>query len=202
MKQPLKSALIGSASLIAVAGTVLIPAAAFAASTTANSTISVLVNPVISMTGGTTVTIPALTPTAGGNLSSASDTVAVTTNDVAGYTLTLADADATTTLVSGANSIPASANAIGSGAALASNTWGFALPGGAGFDASYTAENNSASSSSKWSGIPATGSPYTLKSTSSTATADPTTVWYAVKVNSSQASGTYTDIVTYTATTK
>lgn len=202
MKQPLKSALIGGVSLVAVAGTVLIPAAAFAASDTKNSTISVQVNPVINMTGGATVTIPAITPTAGGNLSSASDSVAVTTNDTAGYTLTLSATDATTTLTSGANTIAASSNAVGSAATLASNTWGFALPGGAGFDATYSAENNSASSTSKWSGMPAVGSAYTLKSTATTATADSTTVWYAVKANSSQPSGTYTDAVIYTATTK
>lgn len=204
MKQPLKSALIGGASLVAVAGTVLIPAAAvFADTKTSNSTISVLINPVIALTGGTTVTIPQITPTASGNLSSASDTVSVTTNDTAGYTLTLSASDATNALTSGANSIPASANAVGSAAVLASNTWGFALPGGAGFDATYSAENNAASSTSKWAGMPVLASPYTLKSTSTTSlTADSTTVWYAVKANSSQPSGTYQDAVTYTATTK
>jgi hypothetical protein len=141
-----------------------------------------------------------LTPTST-MVSSASDIISVSTNNTAGYTLTLADSDATTNLVSGGNNITATSGTTTTPAALGTNKWGFALPGTP-FDTTYTAENQSTSSTSKWAAVPATGSPFQLKSTATTAAGDTTTVWYGVKVDATQATGTYTDSVTYTATTK
>ncbi len=81
------------------------------------------------------------------------------------------------------------------------NRWGFALPGGTGFDTTYQVENNATSSTSKWAAISASAA--TLKNTTGTAANDPTTIWYAVKVDSSQPTGTdYQDQVVYTATAK
>lgn len=206
MKQPLKSALLGGASLMAVAGTVLIPAAAFAAADTKNTTINATIAPVISMTTSGTVAI-SLTPSGSGVVSSASDTVTVNTNNSNGYNLQVADSDATTTLVSGANTITAWTGTKAAPTALGNGTWGMAVSstttgiGTNGFDTTYSAENNSTSSTSKWAGVPATGSPMTLKNTAATATNDTTTVWYAVKVDTAKPTGTYSDTVTYTATT-
>jgi spore coat protein U-like protein len=49
--------------------------------------------------------------------------------------------------------------------------------------------------------MPASGSPFTLKTTAATASADVTTVWYSVAANATQPTGVYTDTVTYTALT-
>lgn len=180
-------------------GVAILPVAASAATQTANTTITATVADVITVSTPGTVTIN-VTPTSGGVVSSASDTVTVSTNRTTGYNLKLADSDATTTLTSGGNTIAAHAGTQAAPTALANNTWGWAVAG-APFDASYSAESNNASSATKWAGMPATGSPATIKTTGATASGDTTTVWYAVKATSAQAGGTYTDTVTYTATT-
>ena len=185
---------------IAALGVAVMPVAASAATQTANTTINATVNPVISVTTPATVTLN-LTPTSGGVVSSASDTVTVNTNNTTGYVLTLKDSDTTTSLTSGSNTIAAHTGTPAAPTALANNTWGFAIAG-APFDATYSAETNNGSSTSKWAGVPASsGTAATLKTTATTATNDTTTVWYAVKANSSQPNGTYTDTVVYTATT-
>lgn len=179
---------------------VLSPVAASAVSNSANTTVSATVNDVISISTSSTVSFT-ITPTSGGAVSSNSDTVTVSTNKAAGYTLTLADTDATSNLVSGSDTFTPHAGTQVSPTALANGKWGYAVASVGGFDASYSAETSNNSSTSKWAGVPVTGSPNTLKTTSSTATNDTTTVWYAAKANTSQPSGTYTDSVTYTATT-
>lgn len=176
------------------------PAIASAATQSANTTISASIGSAISVTTSGTVSV-SLVPTSDGVVSSASDTVTVNTNNEAGYTLTLADSDTNTNLVSGSNNIAAHAGTYAAPTALGNNTWGYAVEGGA-FDASYAPETNAGSSTTKWAGMPSSAAPQQLRSTSSTATNDITTVWYGVKATSSQPNGTYTDTVTYTATTK
>ena len=185
---------------------VMSPVVAAAASDTDNVTINASVGSTISMTTNGTVAI-SLTPTSGGVVSSQSDTVTINTNATTGYTLTLADADANTNLVSGGNNIPKHTGTFNGSSALGVNTWGYAIATGTSgaptndFDASYSAETNNGSSTSKWAGMPASGSPQNLRVTSSTATNEVTTVWYGVKVDTSKPNGTYSDTVTYTATT-
>ncbi len=187
--------------VLVVAAVAAAPITASAATSSAGTTIEATVNSVISVTTSTNVAIN-LTPTPGGVVSSSSDTVTVNTNNTAGYTLTLADADATTSLASGGNTIAAHAGTQAAPTTLATNTWGYRVVGVGGFGAgAYSAETNNTSSTSTWAGMPATGSPNTLKTTSSTAANDVTTVWYGVKVDSSQPNGVYSDTVTYTATT-
>lgn len=177
------------------------PMIASAASQNSTTTVSATVAAVISISTSTTVAV-SLTPTSGGVVSSASDTVTVNTNRTAGYTLTLADSDATTSLTSGGNTITAHGGTFASPTALTAGKWGYRIVNAGGFGATaYSAETNNASSSSTWAGVPATGSAQTIKTTATTATNDTTTVWYGVKVNTSQPDGTYTDTVTYTATT-
>ena len=200
MKSYTKLSLMLGAGIVGAGGIILTPFSAIAATQSTN--INATVGSTLSMTttSGGNVNF-SLTPGASAVVSSASDTISVSTNSSNGYSLTLSDSDATTTLVSGANTIAAHAGTTASPTALAANTWGFAVPGGS-FDASYSAEASSATSTSKWAGMPALASPYTLKSTATTASSDQTTVWYAAKVDATKPTGTYTDTVVYTATPK
>lgn len=140
------------------------------------------------------------------------DAVTISTNDSAGYTLTLQDGDATTALVSGGNNIAAHSGTTTTPTLMsAANVWGFHLDNdgakwcsagstcGATFGTSLSS-NQASSATLKFAAMPASGSPYTVKTTSSTASSDVTNVWYGVNIDPSQASGTYTDSVTYTAT--
>ena len=176
-----------------------------ASADTQNSTVEVTVNPVIySFTTSGTVTIGALTPDATGKQSIKSDSVSASTNDSAGMTLTLKDADTTYTLVSGSDSIAKGAGTPAASATLANGEWGWRVDSLAGtdFGAGPTSEvNNGAPSALKFAGIPLNGSPFTLADTSAEGTSA-VTVWYSARVTQTQPSGTYSDTVTYTATTK
>lgn len=188
--------------IVAAVAVVLSPVAASAATDTKSTTINATINSVISMTTSSTVAI-AVTPTASGAMSSNSDTVTVSTNNSTGYTLTLANGDTTTNLVSGGNTIAADAGTQASpSSTLTNNRWGYRIVGVGGFGASATsAETNVANSAYSWAGVPSSASPNTVKTTGATASGDVTTVWYGVKADSTKPSGTYSDSVTYTATT-
>lgn len=188
----------GSLALMVVA-LAASPVVASAATQSTGTTINATIGSTINITSGPSVAI-AITPTSGGVVSSASDTVTVSTNNSAGYALTLENGDANRNLVSGANTIAAHTGTHAAPTAFSGNAWGYAVAGGA-FDASYAALTNAASSTTKWAGVPASGSAATLKTTASAATSDATTVWYAVRANTSVPSGAYSDTVTYTATT-
>lgn len=189
-----------AASALILTGVIGSPIVASAAANTASTTINASVGASISVTTTATVSL-SLTPTAGGVVSSASDTVTVNTNNATGYMLTLADGDANVNLSSGGNLIGAHSGTQASPTALGANTWGYAVANVGGFDSSYSAETNNTSSASKWAGMPVVGAPNQLKSTSNIATNDTTIVWYGVRANSAQPNGTYSDTVTYTATT-
>lgn len=185
-------------SMLAIA---FVPIVVSAASSTANTVINASINAAINMTTSSTVTV-SIIPTPSGSVSSSSDAVSVSTNNPLGYTLTLADNDTNTNLVNGANNIAAHSGTQASPTALASNTWGYRVDGVGGFGAGPTsAETNNGSSTTIWAGVPSSASPITLKTTSSTATNDITTVWYGVRADTTLPNGTYTDTVTYTATT-
>ncbi len=190
-------AVLATAAFLLVAA----PVAVSAATATQNTTVNAQVAAVISMTTSSTVNL-AITPTSAGAMTSASDTVSVTTNNATGYALSLADADANTNLVNGANTIAAHTGTQAVPTTLATNSWGYRVDGVGGFGAGPTsAESNVANTAYTWAGMPATGSPNTLKTTSTTASSDPTTVWYGAKVSTAKPAGTYTDVVTYTAVT-
>jgi hypothetical protein len=176
---------------------VLIPAAAFAAVDTKTTTVNAIIAPVISMTTGTTVNIN-ITPTPSGSSSNGSDTVTVSTNRTTGYNLKIAGA--TATLVSGANTIAASAGTTGTPITLANNTWGFRVDNQLGFGVGPTSlQTNQVTLAQTWAAMPTVAT--TIKTTGSTASADVTTVWYGVKADSTKPDGTYADVITYTATT-
>ncbi len=203
MKQTLKQRRYSAAAVVAVVGVVLTPVAASAVAASANTTINAVIGSTISITTSGTVTLN-IVPVSGAQ-TSASDTVTVNTNNATGYELAVKDSDATLTLASGGNSIAASSNTFAAGAALANNTWGWAVPdtttgiGANNFDTTYSAFTDQTSHASTWTGITATDQIF--KDTGTTATNDVTTVWYSAKADTSKPNGTYTDTVTYTATT-
>lgn len=166
----------------------------------ADTTVSVSVVGVITVfTTSGTVTLGALTPDATGTQSTNKDTVTVTTNDSDGYTLTLKDADTTYTLASGGDSFAASSGTPASPITLINNTWGWRVDSLASFGAGPTSViSNAAPSALTFAAIPANGTPYTINSAASEGT-EVTDVWYSARALNTQPSGTYTDIVTYTA---
>ena len=199
MNKKLKTLVISGAAVSLGASSLLVPAA-YAVSQTANTVINANIGVTVSISTSGTVNL-AITPTSGGSATSASDTVSVSTNDSAGYTLELSSSSAQVTLTNGGNSIAASSGTQTSPVTLANNTWGYRVDGVGGFGSGPTsAQTNQASLSGTWAGIPASGSPNTLKTTATTASGDTTTVWYGAKADTTKPNGTYTDTVTYTAT--
>ena len=172
-----------------------------ASAITEDTVINATVGSTISMTTSGTVTLN-ITPDANGQSSSSSDSVSVSTNNSGGYTLTLADSDATTTLVNGGNTLTAHAGTQGTPTTLANNTWGYRSDGVGGFGAGpASTQTNVDTLSLTWAGVPASGSPNTLKTTATTASNDTTTVWFGAKADTTKPNGTYTGTVLYTATT-
>lgn len=183
-------------------GLLAVPAAAQAS--TASTTVSSAIGSVISLlTTSGTVNIDA-TPSGSGVQTIASDTVTVSTNDSAGYTLKLGETAASSSLTSGSNTIAAVSGTQAAPVAETASTWGYRVDNVGGFGAGPTTGASSAAISGtiKFAAVPATASPDTLKNTSTTAANDTTTVWYGVAVNTSTPTGTYTNSVTYTAVAK
>ena len=107
-----------------------------------------------------------------------SHTLTVTSTDVVGYNLYIYSAGGTS-LVNGAENIPASGNAVP--AALSTNTWGYNVDG-----------------STDYLGI--TSTPKLLKTALGPyKSGDDTTVTYGVLTDITKGSGSYTASVTYTA---
>jgi hypothetical protein len=209
-----KRRILGTATI----GLMLAPifASSIASADTASTTISSAVTAAITaFTTSGTVNV---------NVASASgvkqtvntDTVTISTNDSAGYTLTLQDGNGSTALCitpgGSCTGIPATSGTTTTPALMSgANQWGFHIDNdgtkwcnsgttcGATFGTSLST-NQASSATLKFASVPANASPYTIKTTSSTASSDVTNVWYGVNVDETQATGTYTDSVTYTAT--
>ena len=180
---------------------VCVPTAVYAATNTADTIINANIASTISLLNTGTVNLP-VTPVSGGAQTTASDTVLVSTNNTSGYTLSLKDSDATTALTKDSDTIPASSNTYASPAVLANNTWGYRVDDSAigGFGAGpTTASTDQTTNAALFSGIHTTDD--TIKSTTTTTAGDTIYVWYSVKADTSNPNGTYTDTVTYTATT-
>jgi hypothetical protein len=168
---------------------------------TASTTISSNISSVITLLTSNGTVNANVVPTGSGAQTIASDTATVSTNDSSGYTLQLAETGASSTLTSGSNTIPSSSGTQTTPVAMSVNTWGYRVDSVGGFGAGPTSSQSSAAiGAAKFAAVPATGSPATLTTTSGTASNSTTTVWYGVAANTSQASGTYTNSVTYTAT--
>jgi hypothetical protein len=199
---------------LATAGLVAAPvfASSLASADTASTTISSAVTAAITaFTTSGTVNINA-SSASGVKQTVNTDLITISTNDTSGYTLKLEDGDSTVSLGSGGNTIPAWSGTTGTPTLMnTANVWGFHLDNdgtkwcnsgstcGATFG-TVLSSNQTASATLKFAAMPASGSPYTVKTTATTASSDTTYVWYGVNIDPTQASGTYTDSVTYTAT--
>lgn len=183
------------------AGLLLCGITAVASAATTSTTISSAISSDISLlTSDGTVNVNVV-PSGSGTQTIASDTVTVSTSDSSGYTLNLSETGASSNLVSGSDTIPASSGTKTSPVAMSADTWGYRVDSLGGFGAGPTSpQTSSAIGSIKFAAVPASGSPDTIKTTSGTATNDTTTVWYGVAATTSQPTGTYTNSVTYTAT--
>jgi hypothetical protein len=144
------------------------------------------------------------------------DTVTISTNDTAGYTLKLEDGNNSDALCTspgaGCTGIPATSGTFATPIIMSvANVWGYHIDDGtttwcstasncgATFGTSLSS-NQATSATLKFAKVPVAASPDTLKTTASTASSDTTNIWYGVNIDPTQASGTYTDSVTYTAT--
>lgn len=178
---------------IAILGLAVLPlSGVFAADQSTNVTINATIEEIIG--GGTTISSDPDKDGAGtldignvvpGTLKTATDNINIVTNAAGGYTLAVKDDDATTALThtsgSGTGTIAASAGTFASPIALANNTWGLSING------------------TTYFGITATD--VVIASTAAPTTGHATTITYGVLVDSSKASGLYTDNITYTITT-
>lgn len=188
-----------SIAVLAVAVSVA-PLSAFAA--TDSTTISSAIGSTIGLIQSShNVDIDA-TPNSAGVQTTAKDTVTVSSNNSAGYTLKLGESTADDTLKSGSNSIAAASGTFSAPAALTANTWGYRVDGAGSFGAgSTTALSNATIGAVTYAKVAVTASPDTLENTDAVANNDATEVWYSVAVDNDTPSGTYTNEVTYTATT-
>lgn len=198
----MKSSKLKIAVAVAVVVGVVAPVAVSAAADSKTTTINAEIGSTISMTTPAAVNIN-VTPGASASQSNATDTVTVATNNSSGYTLTLSDADAATTLTNGASSIPAHSGTLTTPTALAVNTWGYHVANIGGFGTVVAPpESNVATSATKYAGISPLASPALIRTTLTNVASEATTISYAVRVDASKTSGTYSDTVTYTATTR
>ena len=188
---------------------VLFGGASVVSAATANDTISSVIPQLISITTGTgTVNLP-ITPTGGGVQTIGSDTVSVSSNDAAGYSLTIASANACTTLFTGTCvtpllTIPASIGTAAAPVIQSVNTWGYCATGTyvpsalSTFCPSATASNQTISATNKFAGITTSGA--TIGSNGGVVASNTTTVYFAVAANTTQGAGTYGSSVVYTLT--
>jgi hypothetical protein len=145
--------------------------------------VTVKVNSYIGLTTTAPTTI-VLTPTATSASGESTSSAIVNTNNSTGYTLTVQmNADAST-LSNGTATIAAGAAAGGDVTNLTDNTWGFK----GGDITAYTEMPTDA------------GPAATLKATTGTASGEQTVTTFGAKVNNTQATGTYTGTVKFTAT--
>ena len=200
MNQSIKKVtVLASVPVFAIALVAVISSVSASALTTPTTVSSAIGSIITLLTSSGTVNLDS-TPTASGVQTIASDTITVSTNDAAGYTLKLNETAAASALTSGSNTIPATAGTYAAPIAEAVNTWGYRVDSLGSFGAGPTSGvQNAAIGAAKFAAVPATASPQTLKTTATTATNDTTTVWYGVAVNTATPSGTYTNSVTYTA---
>lgn len=190
---------MSAAGVLSLVGVLSLPVITSAVADSDPTTITADVADSIVMTTSGSVLLDVIPSTAGA-LTSASDTVTVSTNVAAGYTLILGDTDATTTLANGGNTLLASAGTQAVPTALETNRWGYAVASVGGFAGSYSTETNVTGSATTWAGVPANGSENTLKNQATAVVGDVTTVWYAAEVDLSKPTGNYVGEVTYTAT--
>ena len=151
----------------------------------ANTEVNLIVNPVLSITATGNLDLN-VTPTAEGAFTSGDIAVSVITNSATGYKLYLSSNSAETALVNGAaNASISTISSPATSANMTNNTWGYTL-------------------SDAFNPVPANTAPEMIKETSTAAVsaADVTTVTVGAKVDTSIASGAYSNTLLFTATAK
>ena len=188
-------------ALSALATLILPSFGAFAASITTNTTINGSVGSAITITTNGSVALSVI-PNSGALMSTTSDTVTVNTNNTAGYSLLLSMTGATNVLNGPAgNTIAPAVGSLAVPATLAANQWGYRIDNYSNFGVATTTVVNSVPTSGTWAKVPVLLSAETIKNRNGTATNDITTVWYAMNIDASKPTGSYTNTVVYTATT-
>ena len=142
-----------------------------------------------------------VTPDSAGRISSQANTATVSTNNANGYTLQLSTTSSSRNLTrsGGSETLTPSSGSSSSPGALATNTWGYRVDNTGSFGSGTYLETNVTSSVFTWAGVPGVSSPTTLRTTSSTASNDQTTIWYGMKAASDKPSGNYINTILYTA---
>jgi hypothetical protein len=156
----------------------------------------------ISLASSTNVSVNVIPSAAGVRCTVASDSVTVTTSSSTGYTLSLIDNDSTTTLTGTGSPITSSSGTFISPVTLGANMWGYRLDNAGGFGAGPTSSvSNTTTPALTFAGLqPSTGTADQVVNASTAATSGVTTpIWYGLCVTASQASGSYSDSVLYTA---
>lgn len=171
--------------VVAAFAVVALPVASVgAASQTGTSTINAEIGSTITLAVSGDVNIAAVP---GGGVATGSHDVTVSTNNATGYKLNLSSNSTATTLAKGSDTLTAGTGAFATPTALGNDEWGYRL-------GTFAANS--------YAGVVANTDPVvTIKSTSTTATADVTPVTWGVNVVSAKPSGTYSREVLYTAVT-
>lgn len=170
-------------SLIMGGAIVLIPLESHAEDVTVTVTVQSTISLSLSGTPSATNVLP--NSKVEGTDSSFYTLASVTTNSTAGYTLTVIDKDTDNSLKAGSHSIPATAsNSLTAGTAA----WGYRVSGEMIFWLAMPKSDETAA------GI--------ASSNTYSASAQNTTIQYGVATAAGQAAGSYTDVITYTATAK
>ncbi|MDO4759403.1 MAG: hypothetical protein Q4A30_01280 [Candidatus Saccharibacteria bacterium] len=188
--------IIAALGVVAGIGVAALPLSTFAANT-ADVTVKVMIGEQLSLSMDLAASDTEQTMTASEiKTDEMKSTAKVSTNHAAGYTLTVIDKDTNTALVNESNpsaTIPAIAveGALSSGTAA----WGLQV------DSAYP---GTTISTAQWSPIPAsTSTALVVRNSGALATAvsdEASVVKYGVSTAAGQASGTYSDIITYTVT--
>lgn len=170
--------IIAAIGVIAGLGVAALPVGAFAVSTQ-DVTVKVNIDSSISLGVDQNTTQVTMAPNQADS-SSLKTKLTVSTNNAAGYKLEVKDKDADTSLKSGTNTIPAAA-------AVSAGTAAWNVKGG---DKVFQ------------SGAAITAADQLVTESSAPAASAQTDMTYGVSTSSNQASGTYQDVITYTATAK
>lgn len=132
------------------------------------------------------------------------DEVNVKSGASVGYNLSLSSSSANTNLVNGSDTISTNSGTYTSPTSLSLNSWGYRLDGINNFGAGPTSSvTNVSSSSLSFAGIPASGTPDSIVTTtvaSAPTVGDNYGIWYGVRADLTPPAGTYSQTLTYTAT--
>lgn len=194
-----KLALAGIATVVAVAGASF--TGVLAATNSADVVINATIEQVISgadLGGGTNPdgtprdhTVPITVTPGTVSTNTTPHNISISTNAAGGYVLTLQDKDTNTALRNGSNSINAASGTFSAPSTLSDNTWGYRVEGLAAF-----------TNPAHYAGVPANGSPVTIKSATGPVSADATQLNYGVLATTAMPSGVYTDTIVLTITTQ